>query len=124
MTGELDGQSFEFEREGRKRFALMQGGRVLVTAECAERGRWKISVGERAYELSRRSALRSEILLREGQATIGSIRRTAHRRVICELPPDISPSSQAFIAFLVITLWARAAASSGAAAGALAGSSA
>lgn len=118
MTGELDGQSFEFERERRKRFALTQEGRVLVTAECAKRGRCKISVGERAYQLTRRSALRSEMQLREGQATIGSIRRAARRKVLCELPPDISPPSQAFIAFLVITLWARAVASSGAAAGA------
>jgi hypothetical protein len=50
-------------------------------------------------------------------------RGTAPRgRIVCELPGELSPAMQAFIGFLVITLWNRAAASSGAGAVAATGS--
>jgi hypothetical protein len=123
MTGDLDGRQYELARDGRRRFVLMQAGGVVATADAGRRGRWAISVGNSAYELRRKSAWRSEMELRADGTTIGSIRKgTAPRgRILCDLPPELSPAAQAFIGFLVVVLWSRAAASSGAAAGAATG---
>jgi hypothetical protein len=118
MTGELDGQPYEFGRDGRKHFFLSQAGVVVATADAEQRGRWKISAGHRAYELKRRSSWRSEMELRAGGAPIGSIRKgkASRGKILCEMPPELAPAAQAFIGFVVLTLWSRAAASSGAAA--------
>ena len=126
MTGELDGQQYELGRAGRKHFFLAQAGRMLATADAATRGRWSISVGEATYELRRPSAWRSAMELRRGPDPLGSIRKAKapRGRVICELAADLSPAVQAFVGFLVITLWNRAAASSGAGAAAATGAGA
>jgi hypothetical protein len=118
MTGELDGQQFEFGRTGRKHFFLMRSGRVLATADRAARDRWTIAVGDAAYELRRASGWRSAMELRHGDAAIGSIRKGKAPRgtVVCELPSELSPAEQTFIGFVVLTLWNRSAASSGTAA--------
>jgi hypothetical protein len=52
--------------------------------------------------------------LRRGGTVCGSIRRAARRGVLCDLPAELSPAVQTFIGFVVIALWNRAAASSGA----------
>jgi hypothetical protein len=125
MTGELDGQPYEFVRDGRRRFFLMQAGVVIATATAGRRGRWAISVAELSYEVRRKSAWRFEMELCAHQTAVGSIRKGPRGKVVCQLPPDLSPAAQAFIGFLVLTLWSRAAAaSSGASAGAVAASSA
>ena len=51
-----------------------------------------------------------------GAIVVGSIRkgRAPRGRVLCELPVELSPAYQAFIGFVVLMLWNRAAASSGA----------
>ena len=121
MTGDLDGQSYEFGRDGRRRFFLSQAGIVLATADGDRRGRWTISIGDSAYELRRRSSWRSDMELRAQQTTVGSIRKGRRGRVLCELPPELSPGAQAFIGFLALTLWSRADASSGASAATIAG---
>lgn len=121
VTGDLDGQPYEVEREGRKRFILVQWGGVLATADAVRRGRWAISVEGSAYELRRKSAWRSEMELCARGTRIGSIRKgkAPRGKILCNLPPELSPAAQVFIGFLVVTLWSRAAASSGAAAGAV-----
>jgi hypothetical protein len=118
MTGELDGEQYEFGRAGRKHFSLMHAGRVLAAADSAGRGRWTIAVADAAYELRRASGWRSVMELRHGDAAIGSIRKgkAARGTVVCELPAELSPAAQTFIGFVVVTLWNRAAASSGTAA--------
>ncbi|MBV9336646.1 MAG: hypothetical protein JO243_12210 [Solirubrobacterales bacterium] len=70
------------------------------------------------YELRRQSAWRSAMDLRSDAITIGSIRkgRAGRERVLCELPAELPPPVQAFIGFVVLLLWNRAASSSGAAA--------
>lgn len=122
ITGELDGQPYEIRRDGRRRFYLIQAGVVLATADAAKRGRWAISVGNSAYELRRKSAWRSEMELRAHQTAVGSVRKGPRGQVLCELPPELSSAAQAFIGFLVVTLWSRGAASSGASAAAIGGS--
>ena len=123
LSGEIAGQTYEFERDGRRRFTLVQSGRVLMTADAAGRGRWSIAADNSSYELRRKSPWRSEMELRSGDATIGSIRKGKPPRgkVVCELPTELSLPTQAFIGFLVLTLWNRATASSGAATVAVAG---
>ncbi len=123
MAGDLDGQPYELGRDGRRRFFLMQAGVVVATATAGRRGRWAIAVGDLSYELRRRSAWRSEMELCAHQTAVGSVRKGPQGKIVCQLPPDVSPAAQAFIGFLVVTLWSRAAASSGASAGAVAGSS-
>ena len=51
-----------------------------------------------------------------GAIVVGSIRkgRAPRGRVLCELPAELSPLYQAFIDFVVLRLWNRAAASSAA----------
>jgi hypothetical protein len=124
MTGDLDGHPYELGRDGRKHFFLAQAGSVLATADAGRRGSWAISVGGSAYELRRKSAWRSEMELQGGPTSIGSIRKAKAPRgkVLCELPLELSPAVQAFIGFLVVTLWNRAAASSGATTAAVTGS--
>jgi hypothetical protein len=74
-----------------------------------------ISAGESVYELHRRSAWRSERELLKDGALVGSIRKE-RRNVVGMLPSDLSLPLQAFVGFVVLTLWHRdAAASSGAA---------
>ena len=120
MAGELGGRRYEFARDGRKRFSLIEGGRVLATADAARRGRWAISVGGSAYELARRSAWRSEMELRAAGEAVGRIHRgrAARGKVVCELPAELPAPVQAFAGLLALTLWNRAAASSSGAASA------
>jgi hypothetical protein len=94
MTGDVDGNPYELRRDGRKRFALVSSGTVLATAGAPKRNQWTITV--------------------DGS---GSIRRgrAARGQVLCDVPAELSPSAQAFIGFVVLTLWNRAAASSGSA---------
>ena len=123
MTGELDGDRYELRRDGRRRFVLMSSGTVLATAEAARRGSWTISVDGLVYELRRKTRLRSEMeLLRDG-VVLGAIRkaRAARAGAVCELPAELSAVLQAFIGFVVLILWNRAASSSGTAAAAATG---
>lgn len=116
MTGEIDGHPYQLQRDGRRRFTLVGSDAVLATAAAAGRGRWTISVGGADYELRRRSQWRSDMdLCRDGRL-VGSITkgRPRGRRVLCELPAELPPQVQAFIGFVVLVLWNRAAASSGA----------
>ena len=94
-----------------------------MTADAAGRGRWAIAAGNSCYELGRKSPWRSEMELRSGDATIGSIRKgkAPRGKVVCELPTELSLPTQAFVGFLVLTLWNRATASSGAATGVVTG---
>jgi hypothetical protein len=118
MAGELDGNPFELRRDGRRRFTLTSSGTKLAAAEATARGRWTISVDGSAYQLRRRSRRRSDMELCRGEIVVGSIRKGQARRgqVICELPAEFAPAVQAFIGFVVVALWNRAAASSGSAA--------
>jgi hypothetical protein len=117
MTGEVDGEVYELQRDNRKHFALVQSGCALVTADAGRRGRWTISAGDSVYELRRKSAWRSAMELRSGERRIGWIRKgkAPRGKVLCELPPELSPVAQVFVGFVALTLWNRAAASSGAA---------
>lgn len=117
MTGEIDGEPYELRPDGRKRFTLVRLGTELATAEAKRRGSWTIVVGSSTYELQRRSTWRSAMDLRSGTITIGSIRkgRAPRGQVLCELPAELPPAVQAFIGFVVLLLWNRAASSSGAA---------
>jgi hypothetical protein len=118
MSGEIDGEPYELRRDGRRGFTLLSRGRDLAKAQAARRGRWTVLVQGSTYELRRRSTWRSEMDVRSGPITIGSIRkaRGPHGRVLCQLPAELSPAVQAFIGFVVLLLWNRAASSSGAAA--------
>ena len=124
MSGELDGARYDFVRDGRKRFVLTHAGQTLATADAGRRGGWVISAGGSAYGLRRRSAWRSEMLLFDGDTTVGSIRkaRAPRGKLVCDLPAELSPPVQAFVGLVVLTLSNRAAASSGAGAVAVTGS--
>jgi len=117
MTGEINGEPYELRRDGRRRFTLLGRGMELATAEAARRGRWTVVVQGSTYELRRQSAWRSGMDLHSGAITIGSIRKgpAGRGRVFCELPAELPPPVQAFIGFVVLLLWNRAASSSGAA---------
>ena len=118
MMGEIDGEPYELRRDGRRRYTLTGRGTELARAEAARRGGWTVLVEGSAYDLRKRSTWRSEMDLHSGATTVGSIRkgRAPRGRVLCELPAQLSPPVQAFIGFVVLLLWGRAASSSGAAA--------
>jgi hypothetical protein len=117
MTGDIDGNPFELRRDGRRRFTLVSLDTVLATAEAPRRAHWTISTDEFAYQLRRRSRWRSEMELRRGGVAVGSIRkgRALRGQVLCALPAEVPPPIQAFVGFVVLALWNRAAASSGSA---------
>ena len=123
LSGEIAGPVYEFAHDGRRRFTLVQSGRVLMTADAAGRGRWSVAADNSSYEIRRTSPWRSEIELRSGDAKIGSIRKgkAPRGKAVCELPTELSLPTQAFIGFLVLTLWNRATANSGAETVAVAG---
>jgi hypothetical protein len=112
VAGEVDGERYELLPRGGRRFSLVQAGAEVAGADAAARGRWTISAGERTYELSHKSAWRSELELRSGGRVVGSIRRAkgARLKLLCDLPGDLPPATQAFIGFVVLTIWSRAAA--------------
>lgn len=124
MTGEIDGQPYELRRIDRRQLVLTDAGRELARAGAAKRGRWTISAGNSTYELQRRSHWRSDMDFLQGTARVGSIRKTRPPcgRIVCELPSELSPAAQAFVGFMALTLWNRAAASSGATSVAVTGS--
>jgi hypothetical protein len=94
-------------------------------AKAAKRERWTVTSAGLSYELRRKSRWRSAMELVGSQGAVGSIRREARRELLCELPAEVSPAAQAFVGFVVLTLWDREAASSGAdGAGAVAASGA
>ena len=117
MTGEFDGVRYELRRDGRKRFELVGSGAVLATAQAARRGRWEVMLDGSAYELRRRSAWGSDMELRRDSTVVGRIRkgRATRGKIVCELPPELSPVQQTFVGLVVLNLWNRAAAGSGAA---------
>jgi hypothetical protein len=117
MTGDIDGKPFELRRDGRRRFTLTSSGTMLATTEAMTRGRWAISVDGSVYQLRRVSRWRSDMELVRSESVVGSVRkgRAPRGQVLCNLPADLSPAVQAFIGFVVVTLWNRAAASSGSA---------
>ena len=117
MTGEVDGTPLELRRDGRRRFTLASSDAVLATAEAPRRTRWTITANGSAYQLRRRSRWRSDMELCRGEVAVGSIRkgRGARGQVLCDLPDGLSPAVQAFVGFVVLALWNRAAASSGSA---------
>jgi hypothetical protein len=115
ISGELAGERYDMRRRGRKHFVLTHGGEVLAQAAAGKRGRWTISAGDSSFELRRRSSWRSEMELQRDGVTVGSIRkaRAPRGKIQCELPSELTPPAQTFIGLLVLTLWNRAAASSG-----------
>ena len=115
IAGDLDGSPFELRRDGRSRFTLVSSGTPLATAEATARGCWTISVDGSAYQLRRTSRWRSAMELRRNEIAVGSIRKGRRGQVLCDLPSELSPAVQAFIGFVVVALWNRAAASSGSA---------
>jgi hypothetical protein len=121
LAGDIDGEPYELRREGSRRFALVSHGTEVAGAEAGRRGRWTVVVAGASYELRRRSKWGSAMDLVSGSSTVGSIRKgkAPRGRVVCELPSELSPAIQAFIGFVVLLLWDRAAASSGAAAAAV-----
>jgi hypothetical protein len=118
VKGEIDGEPYELRRDGRRRFMLASGGTEVARAQAARRGRWTILVGGSTYELRRRSMWGSAMDLCSGSSLVGSIRkdRAPRGRVLCELPAELSPAVQAFIGFVVMLLWERAASDAAAAA--------
>ncbi|MBV9595142.1 MAG: hypothetical protein JO147_15255 [Actinobacteria bacterium] len=113
-TGELDGETFQLQRDGRRCFTLTSSGTVVATAEAGRRGRWMISFDGYAYELHRTSRWRSDMELCDGAYPVGSITgRPARGQVQCDLPSNFSPAVQAFIGFVVVALWNRATDSAG-----------
>ena len=118
ITGEIDGEPYELRRDGRRRFMLVSTSVELATAEAVRRGRWTIVGAGTSYELRRPSVWRSSMELGLGGSTVGWIRkgRAPRGRVLCELQPSSRPPVRAFIGFVVLLLWDRAASGSGAAA--------
>ncbi len=116
MSGDVDGERYDVQRDGRKRFVLMHFDGVLARADAGGRRLWTISAGDSSYELGRRFALRSEMELRRDGATVGWIRRARAPRakIQCELPSELSPAVQVFVGLVVLTLWNRAAAAAAA----------
>jgi hypothetical protein len=115
MTGDIDGNSYELRRDGRRRFALTSSDTLLATAEPPRRMPWTITADGSAYQPRHRSRWRSDMELLRGGDTVGSIRKGRARRgrVLCDLPAELSPAVQAFIGLVVLALWNRAAAGSG-----------
>lgn len=124
MTGEIDGTPFELRRDGRRRFTLVSSDAVIATAEATRRTPWTITADGSSYQLRRSSRWRSDMELRRGGVAVGSIRkgRGLRGQALCELPAELPPAVQAFIGFVVLALWNRAASSSGSVAVIAAGS--
>jgi hypothetical protein len=115
VAGDIDGERYELLPDGPRRLSLMQAGAEVASADAATSWRWTISAGERTYELGRKSVWHSELELRSGGRVVGSIRRAkgARLKLLCDLPGDLPPATQAFIGFVVLTMWSRAAAKAG-----------
>jgi hypothetical protein len=118
MTGDIDGRTYALGHKKRTQFSLTEAGEVVVRADYAGRRRWTISVGETAYELRQPSMWRQDMELLAGGAKVGSVRKVRagvlRNHTLCDLPPDLPTGVQAFIGFVAMALWQRAAADAGA----------
>jgi hypothetical protein len=118
MSGEIDGQAYEFQPE-HSEFKLTQSGRVLVVARPTEFGRswrsayptvWSIVDAGSTHELRRQSGLSfrfPEMELYRGERKIGTIRQKSLVRVKvrCDLPSELSAPMQVFVAMVAATVW-------------------
>jgi hypothetical protein len=123
-TGVVDGETYTFRKDGRKRFALSAGEREVASAERIGRSerKWAIASEGRSYELVKPSAFRSKFELHADGATVGTITRR-RRNTNCDLPDDVPLTVQSFVGFVAMALWSReAAAASGGSTGAVAAS--
>lgn len=113
VTGELDGRTYALSHHKRTEFFLTEGGTPVATARHAGRRRWTISAGAEEYELRQPSMWREAFELSTGGATVGTVRRARtgmlQSQTVCDLPAEIPPPVQAFIGFVVMALWMRAA---------------
>jgi hypothetical protein len=117
VYGDIDGRTYELGHRKRRQFVLTEAGNAVVSADYAGRRGWTISLGETKYELRQPSMWRPDMELLAAGVKIGSVRkariRMARNRTVCDLPSDIAPAAQAFIGFVAMALWQRAAADAG-----------
>lgn len=74
MTGDVDGSRATCVARWPEALRPEHLGRVLAAAGAGKRGVWTTSAGDFSYELRGRSAWPSEMELRSGGVTVGSIR--------------------------------------------------
>ena len=114
------GEVAGFRREGGRHFALDGPGGELAAADKPSiwSGRWVVRAGERTYELAKRSWLSRSFELRRGGQVVGSVqpRGVFSGGAAVDLPAELPPAVQVFVAAVVLTLWRRESAAAGAAA--------
>lgn len=110
--------AFAFYREGmRGDFVLEFEGSALARAQKPSvfTRRFMLEFEGRSYTLAAASAWKRAFVLREGDAEVGRVRPLSafHNKTEIDLPDALPLPVQAFVFWLVLILWERAAAASG-----------
>jgi hypothetical protein len=112
----IDGVAHRVYREGvgSGDFLLERDGIVLAraTKPSAFRSAFEVRHDGRTYELAKESVWRRRFVIRSGSAEIGSLapRRMFGREAVATLPESWPLPLKAFVIWLVVILWKRAAA--------------
>jgi hypothetical protein len=100
-----------FRRHGGRRFTLESPSGVLATAVKPSRwsGRWEITLGDRTYELAKRSLMSRTVEVRGRGQVLGEVRPKGvfGGNAAVELPAELPVPVQVFVIAVVLTLWRR-----------------
>ena len=113
-------EQWEFRKERSKRFALAGPQGTYATAQQTSiwSSKWNVAVGDRLYQLTKRSWLSSDYDMHVGDAVVGSVHKKGvfSSKAQVDLPADIPPPVQVFVIAVVMPQWRRDGAAAAAAA--------
>ena len=121
-TGEIQigDERWEFRKQRSKRFALAGPQGTYATAERTSvwSSVWQVAVGNRLYELTKRSWFSSGYEVRVGDQVVGTLnpKGVFGSKAAVDLPTDMPPPVQVFVIAVVMTQWRRDSAAATAAA--------
>lgn len=109
----IDGASYAAAREGKVSgaFYLETNGNRVATAEKSSGRLFTVQIGDRTLTLKAASVFGRSFILTEHGVQIGAIAPVGWlmRKWRAEFPADLAPGVQAFVIWLVLILWRRAA---------------
>ncbi len=116
-TIEAEGRTFAIRRDGflRPQFRLVDGDHTLAHAEPAFLGSFEVTALDRRFTLKRTRLFLRRYELLHGERAVGSLTPTSPLSFSAEvdLPADLPIATRAFLAFIVLRQWHRAAAAAG-----------
>ena len=108
---QIGAERWDFRKEKSRRFSLAGPQGTYATAEQPSMwsSRWTVAVGDRLFELAKRSWLSSDYEVSVGDRVVGSIDKKGvfSSKALVSLPAEMPPPVQVFVIADVMTQWRR-----------------